>query len=206
MLSEMRTWDEAMSTICNEQDELIRDGRWRNGQRTLLQAIGLQYDEVKLCAGVAWLLRPDSWHGLGARFLDVTLQELGFSSAELGAAGLPRAIVTVEEPRDDTRADIVIRVPNLSTVLIEAKVRADEQDDQADRLHRLWSDEEPRLVYLTRHGGLPNTAANSKGLWSSLTWSRLHELLMPLRADASAGARELIDTIGFLGGGQRANR
>lgn len=206
MLSEMRTWEEAMSSICDEQDGLIGEGQWRNGQRTLLQAIGLQYDEVKLCAGVAWLLRPDSWHGLGTRFLDATLQELGFSSAELGAAGPARATVTLEEIRDDTRADIVIRVPNLSTVLIEAKTRPGEQNDQADRLHRLWSDEEPRLVYLTRRGGLPDTAVKSKGLWSPLTWARLHELLVPLRGDASAGAAELIDTLGFLGGGHRANR
>jgi hypothetical protein len=199
MQSELEAWEEAFAKMCGEQDALVNEGRWRNGQHTLLQAIGLQYDEVKLCAGLAWLLRPDSWHGLGTRFLDAVLAELDFDASQRSPVHLARATVAVEERRDNTRADVVIRVPNTGVVVIEAKVRAGEQDDQADRLYQLWSDESPRYVFLTRHGGRPSTATASEGSWTVLTWTRLHELLMPLRDDAAPGAKDLIDTFGFLG-------
>src|SRR5688500_9582883 len=49
---------------------------WRSGGRTLLAALGLQYQEVPLCRGLAWLLDPQGGHGLGRHFLDAFLASL----------------------------------------------------------------------------------------------------------------------------------
>ena len=34
-----------------------------------MHALGLQHHEVSLTAGLAWLLDPDGWHGLGSKVL-----------------------------------------------------------------------------------------------------------------------------------------
>jgi len=52
-----------------EADSLRDQGRWRGGHRTLMHALGIQHREVFLTAGLAWLLDPDGWHGLGSRVL-----------------------------------------------------------------------------------------------------------------------------------------
>ncbi len=57
--SGVANWETAFAAIAAEQAELRADRKWRTGGRTLLHALGLHHDEVRLCAGLAWLLTPD---------------------------------------------------------------------------------------------------------------------------------------------------
>ncbi len=174
-------WELAMSSMQAEVRALRQDGRWRSGGRTLLHALGLHHDEVLLCRALAWLLTPDGWHGLGDRFIVRILHDLGLDADEASSATVAR-----EEMRGDTRADIVVRAGS-TMVLIEAKVFAPEQPRQADRLAELWSDEAPRLVFLTRDGRQPQTAMESRGDWLCLSWTELAELLAQVVDDLAQG-------------------
>lgn len=62
------------------------------------------------------------------------------------------------------------------TVIIEAKVLAGEQTEQADRLYKHWADEEPTLVFLTRTGHMPYTAVASVDRWAVCTWRDIAQL------------------------------
>lgn len=169
---------------------------WRSGGKTLLVALGLQFNEVALCRGLAWLLDPEGGHGMGAHPLHAFLRSLEIPVLE----GAP-VVIHVEESRADARADMVLRVGD-RTVIIEAKILAGEQPRQADRLYEHWAGDKPTLVFLTRTGHLPYTAKQSEGLWVARTWRDLAQLLrgVPGRAglSPSAGAREYIETIGAL--------
>src|ERR1700722_6810109 len=97
-------WEQSIDSMRREADSLRDQGRWRGGYRTLMHALGIQHREVFLTAGLAWLLDPDGWHGLGSRAL----------SGLLGQLGLPPTVtypvtVAVEETRSggETRADLV---------------------------------------------------------------------------------------------------
>lgn len=74
-----------------------------------------------------------------------------------------------EEQRNVTRADLVLRYPQVSVVL-EVKVWALEQPKQCARLAEEWADESPRLVFLTPRGVQPVTAASTAGDWHTLSW------------------------------------
>lgn len=164
-------WEDRLVSMQTDMRSLQREGRWRSGGRTLMHALGMQHNEVLLCRGLAWLLTPDGWHGLGDRFLVRLLEHLDLSSD--GAA--PTTVMT-EESRDACRADIVIRAGSV-VVVIEAKVFAGEQRGQADRLAGAFRDEDPTLVFLTRDGRLPATAVKSAGEWINLTWTDVSTLL-----------------------------
>lgn len=169
---------------------------WQSGGKTLLAALGLQYQEVPLCRGLAWLLDPEGGHLLGRYLVDALLADLGLP----GAADAP-VTIRVEESREATRADIVVRVGE-QTVVLEAKVWAGEQPDQADRLWAHWGDENSTFVFLTRTGHLPYTAKKSSDQWVARTWRDLAQLARRVIDDAglapSAGAREFIQTMGAL--------
>lgn len=164
-------WDAAFSQLTDEW----RAVEWRSGGKTLMSALGLQYQEVPLCRGLAWLLDPDGGHRMGRHLVDAFLSSLG----------LP---VVDGEP-------VTIRV-------VEAKVHAAEQPEQADRLWGHWADETLTLVFLTRTGYLPYTARKSEGHWVPRTWRDMAQLARTVADKAglepSAGAREFIETIGAL--------
>lgn len=195
-------WEARFEGMAAEQSRLRANGRWRTGGRTLLSALGLHHDEVRLCAGLAWLLTPDGWHGLGTSLLRALLDELQLTG--LDAADVASASVVTEEWSADgtTRADIVIRLPkSATTVLVEAKVWAIEQPNQCRRLSELWADESPALVYLTRTGVHP-ISAGSSDRWAPITWATIARLMRQVEAPAwSSGARELMETIEAYGGG-----
>ena len=47
-------WDRRFGEMVADMTRLQRADRWRSGPRTLLAALGLQYDELKLTAALAW--------------------------------------------------------------------------------------------------------------------------------------------------------
>lgn len=190
-------WERKLALMRAEQLRLREQGLWRSGGRTLMWALGLHHDEVMLCRGLAWLLTPDGWHGLGSAALNGLLHEVG-----LRTEGSVDAVVAVEEYRGDTRADLVVRFEGV-TVLIEAKVWANEQEDQADRLAEGWSEEKPYLVFLTRDGRSPTTACKSQGQWQPVTWTAIGRLLksaMAKRPECEPGVAEYIRTLEIYGG------
>ena len=185
-------WEDAFSRLTEEW----RAVEWRSGGTTLLAALGLQFQEVPLCRGLAWLLDPEGGHRMGRHFLDGLLAGLDLPASE----DAPVAI-RVEEGRADTRADVVVRAGG-RTVIIEAKVLAGEQPRQADRLYKHWAAEDPTLVFLTRTGQAPHTAELSADRWVVRTWREMAHLARAVADSAglepSAGAREFIETIGSL--------
>lgn len=189
-------WDALFDALREQEASLRARGLWRTGGRTLLRELWLHHSEVHLCRGLAWLLTPDGWHGLGAQLLSRLLNEFNLGMDD------SRAVVTTEEARETTRADVVIRIRG-ATLLIEAKVFAGEQPEQADRLARLWADENPTLVYLTRTGATPETAIESASQWRTLTWRRLAHLADDAARAAenpSYGALDFIQTLEEYGG------
>lgn len=185
-------WELQFTEMAKEMATLRSSGQWRSGGRTLLYALGLHRDEVRLCRALAWLMTPDGWHGLGDLLLAGLLNHL-----ELEVADTTNATIVTEEVRGQTRADIVARLGS-RTLIIEAKVTAGEQPQQADRLAKGWADESPSLVFLTPEGGTPRTAVESAGQWRGVAWSDVAEALawaVEQRPDCAPGARDMLETI-----------
>ena len=190
-------WELAIAEMVDEMHHLRASGRWRTGGRTLMHALGLHNDEVRLCRALAWLMTPDGWHGLGDLFLRDLLAAVGIEITDTTTAS-----VVTEEVRGPTRADIVARVGS-KTVLIEAKVSAGEQPEQADRLAAGWAGETPSLVFLTPEGRTPTTAAESQGQWTGLAWRDVAKTLDTVVAnsvDCAPGVRDFLETIRRYGG------
>jgi hypothetical protein len=190
-------WNAQIQEMRAEVGRLKAYGVWRSGARTLLSELGVHYSEVALCRGMAWLLRPDGWHGLGTTMLEELLDHLG-----LPTDGADGATVSTEVLRHETRADIVIQFAD-TCVLIEAKIFAEEQSDQADRLARWWSEDASTLVFLTRDGRRPATAIESHESWRTLRWQEVARLLgvaIAKRPDCAPGARDLQQTLELHGG------
>lgn len=188
----VQQWENSLAQARDTEQKMRADGRWRNGHRTLLAELGVQHHEVILCRALAWLLRPEGWHGLGARVFTSLLTRLDLPSEDAA-----RAVVTLEEGREDARADIVIRY-GAHCVLIEAKVGAGEQPTQCDRLADLWAAESPTLVFLTRSGYQPLTAITSRQLWRTLSWADIADIAHNAAseaADPAPGALEFIETL-----------
>lgn len=191
------SWNNMLLSMTMEMNQLRAEGRWRTGGRTLLHELGVHHSEVLLCRGLAWLLTPDGWHGLGTRFLIGMLSALGLPSE-----GAEKAVVAVEETRGATRADVVVRLPE-ATLLIEAKVFAGEQQLQCDRLAAEWAHETPTLVFLTRGGTEPTSAVDSAGAWHTITWRQIATIAAAAAqapAEPSHGALDFIETLEQYGG------
>jgi hypothetical protein len=190
-------WEQSIDSMRREADSLRDQGLWRGGHRTLMHALGVQHREVFLTAGLAWLLAPDGWHGLGSRALSGLIRQLGLPSAVSHPVS-----VAVEETRSggETRADLVVRMPGV-TLLIEVKVYADEQPGQCDRLAEAWADEKPTLVFLTLDGRLPYTAVTSAGLWHQLAWPQVAAVIADAAraSDCAPGVLDLLATIEIFG-------
>lgn len=189
-------WEAVLSSMSIEMAALKSQREWVSGGYTLLHALGLHHNEVYMCRALAWLLRPDAGHGLGASVLNALLERCGVPES-----GSDRATVITEESRANTRADIVVRSGD-STLLIEAKVFAPEQERQCTRLADLWGDESPTLVFLTRDGHRPRTAGGLVEAWHRLRWRDVGQMISEAARDkvCSAGVHEVAHTIDAYGG------
>jgi hypothetical protein len=176
------------------QHELEAGNMWRSGPRTLLAAVGVQYRELAMTAGLAWLLRPDGHHGLGTRVLNGFLTHLTIADAVE-----PREVeVVLEDPRKETRADLVVYSPQW-TIVVEAKTFAMEQPRQLERLHHRWSDDPvPTFVYLTRDRREAVSAATTADAWKSLTWAevaRIARISMSSSDNPAPGVYDYLSTL-----------
>ena len=185
-------WTEQLRAMTLEVGALRSSGQWRSGPRSLLAALGLRNDELKLTAALAWLLQPDGHHGLGDRLLRRFCAAAGAQPTDLD----PITIRT-EEARADTRADLVLRMPG-ATVLVEAKVYAGEQPRQCARLADLWQHEDPTLVFLTPDRRRPGSAENSLEWWTSMSWQDVGDMAAAAADDSEApapGVHDFITTV-----------
>ena len=223
-LTLVEEWSSTIDALRSQQRALKERGAWRAGPRTLLAALDVQYRELAMTAGFAWLLRPDGHHGLGSTVLAGLLDHLGVHPL----VGLGRVRVVLEEQRADgggdsitepggggpldvsdvtgselalvrdTRADLVVYGDDW-TVVVEAKTFALEQDQQLDRLHRLWQDERsPSFVFLTRGRREATTAVVSHGQWQGLTWLQIARIVRAATADRTHVAPGVYDYIETL--------
>lgn len=194
-ISDTHDWTSRIEQMREAHRDLVERGTWRGGPRTLLAALALQYRELPLTAGLAWLLRPDGHHGLGHSMLTGLLRKLAVDTQNPHPG---QVRVVLEETREQTRADLVVYGSDW-TLVIEAKVFASEQGEQLDRLHQLWCDEPgPVFVFLTRGQRAPTTAATSDGNWKPLTWEQVAEVAAAMvrsRAGVAPGVHDYITTL-----------
>lgn len=176
-------WEASAATLAKEEAALTAGGRWRGGPRTLMAALRLQYRELPLTAGLAWLLRPDGHHGLGTLALDALLRHLGLPACEAPN----RVRVALEDHREDTRADLVVYGSDF-TIVVEAKIFALEQPRQLERLESLWEhDPGATFIFLTRGERPPTTARAGGAQWHALTWTDVASIVQRA-TDVSTGA------------------
>ena len=189
--SALDRWKQQMDGMRAARDDLIRLGRWVGGPRTLMAALGADGLELKLTAGLAWLLRPDGHHRLGQSVLDGFL---GF--VDLPPADDPTLVrVVVEDTRKDTRADLVVYSPAW-TLVVEAKVFATEGKRQLARLHELWGDDpNPTFIFLTRRRTLAISAEGSLDAWHNLTWLDIAGIADIAAVNAAPGVLDYIATL-----------
>lgn len=193
-------WEVRLADMQAAQRKLLSSGRWRGGPRTLLAALDVQYRELAMTAGLAWLLRPDGHHGLGPAVLTALLTHLGVD----GSGAEPGVRVVLEEQRDRTRADLVVYGPTW-TLIVEAKTFAVEQEQQLDRLHAHWSEEPaPRFVFLTRGERMPMTAVASRDAWCGLTWRQVAVLARAAAGSIARAAPGVYDYLATLEAYHRA--
>lgn len=150
-------WETALTDLVSKQQELVAKGQWESGPSTLLSIIGQSRRETYHCRVIAWLMDPTGRHGLGENFLAGFLQTC-FPEETFDKSDLRRATVDCEVVRPQSRADIVIWLPN-ATVAIEAKTDAVEGPRQCDRLYRDFAeDPDPHFVFLSPRGRPPVSA------------------------------------------------
>ncbi len=155
--AEVRAWESTFKDLVEHRNSLVRARKWVSGPTDFLTILGRQRRELDHCAVLAWLMDPKAPHGLGTDFLG------GFLHKALGegfaADDLARAETNREVSRMHSRADIVIDCPNM-TVVIEAKVDAEEGSGQCDRLYKDWRGD-CQFVFLTPRGDRPQTATGA---------------------------------------------
>lgn len=189
-----------------EQSELQRAGEWYVGPSDLMSVMRRSRRELEHCSVIKWLLDPRSPHGLGTRFAK---RFMGGISPDrvLDEEDLWRGRARVEVVRDDTRADIVYKVPDKDsqvTVIVEAKVNAEEGLHQCRNTFKAWKDEEGAVfVFLTPCGRPPTSAGVDLGKFVLLSFSEIREWLESLvsgddQSKSQAGRRTLLSYIDTL--------
>lgn len=178
-------WKEALGELIAKRAMLVERGEWhRHGPGDLLSLAGFGRTELAHTAVLGWLCSSAREHGLGSAFLDGVLVEVGLEPVPPADRKLVR--VTTEETRAHRRADVIVRFPGC-TLVIEAKVDADESPDQCDDLFTLFADEpDVQFVFLTPSGRKPTTASGEAAeAFVALSFHQVRALLAGLVAAPS---------------------
>lgn len=157
-------WATAMDEMLEAQRRLSQEGRWSAGPASLMEVLEIERNEVLNCKVIRWLLDPIARHGIGAALLRKLSAEVEFSIGDTTACS-----VDTEVSREATRADIVVNSAGGEVLVVEAKIDAGEQPQQAARLESQWP-EASRFVFITPNGvRLPATLTDADR-WRSLSW------------------------------------
>lgn len=177
---------EVLDSLISNRQRLVDSGQWQSGDRTLLDAMRVTRDELRLCRALAWLLNPEGHH----RMRDAVLRRLfGAIGVEYKMTGPVHVeLEAVRYPRRDlarvSRADIVVSSIT-QRLVIEAKVYAGEQPDQCARLVEAWGGESTVFVFLTLDAHRPTSAGPTRDRWAAVSWSQAGAAILAATEDAS---------------------
>ena len=149
-------WEHTLSIMLQEQDDLVKRGRWIRGPTDLLSIINRSRREVSHSAFIAWLLNPTAPHCSGYNFLKAFIYTADNSIASDILDDYSVTSVETEVERGNRRADIVVFGDSFN-IVIENKIDADEDTDQCEDLFNLFSrdDKETLFIFLTPWGKKP---------------------------------------------------
>lgn len=166
-IEELRlTWVPAMQGMSASKRALSRSGQWVSGPSSIMSVLGLSRAEVVNCRMVRWLFDPLARHGLGVDMIRSLADHLDFT---VDAPEL--AVVSVEVADGDTRADVILSIgPRI--IVIEAKIDAGEQPNQAARIEAHWPDADP-LIFLTPGQRRIPLTAEDPARWNWMSWGWL---------------------------------
>lgn len=135
-------------------------------QFNIFEAVGMQWQEIRHSAFIAFLLAPQQAHGLGEDFLKKVIQRSLLSSR---SASLPVNVVnlhlmnldkTVVEREWNNIDILLLNHPHQLAVIIENKLQSGEHDNQLDRYFQMVQRQYPdwRILglYLTIDGEQPS--------------------------------------------------
>ncbi|WP_421121690.1 hypothetical protein ACE2AJ_09825 [Aquihabitans daechungensis] len=154
--------------LVSVQQRLMAEGMWRHGRTSLTGVLGLARNEVANTRVLRWILDPVAKHGIGADLIRWMSKEAGVEPPNELDLMWTRSIAEVS--RERSRADVVLRCPRDDwTMVIEAKIDAQEGPIQAERLEADWT-KARRFIFLTRDGRrIPVTAVDRRN-WRAVSW------------------------------------
>jgi hypothetical protein len=145
---DMSDWE----SLAAELESRKVNGAWLPGPAAALEILGMAGLERAHQAYIFWLLNPAGSHGLETRVLHNVLERFGDARSPLD---LTAARVKIEDIRAQSRADIVVSMPE-RTLVIELKIHSGEGYEQTLRLADDHSSSpDPAFVFLTLDGDRP---------------------------------------------------
>lgn len=176
-------WRRAMSDMQDQHDGLVANGRWVTGPSDFLAVINLARHENTHSRVLKWLLTPTARHGLGCSLAERLVEHC--------AGKVPRKPLAVKEVafsvwRNGREADLVVWGDGF-TLIIENKVDAGEQPDQADDLYANFKTETaPLFLFLTPDGRKPLTATDSDAqrAFRCISWPSVRAMIEAALAES----------------------
>jgi hypothetical protein len=153
--SDSARWEQLLSAIAREEEQLRDAGRWLHGRADYLGVIGKHRDELVHSRMIGWLLDPCGHHGLGTQVLSTVLEYTDLLPRD--PAILARTRVSLEVPIGEGRMDIVVEARGLYLV-IENKVDAVEGPGQCAYYLERVQHPDRRFIFLTPDGRDPDSA------------------------------------------------
>lgn len=178
--------------LISEIEKAQKNGSWRKRYFNLFKTLEIQWREDVHSGIIAWLLDPEETHGLGEEFLCTFIRKI--FNKELSSYSPIKVIRESQECGD--RPDIVVEGNNW-WLLIENKIKSDEQDKQTIRYASRWKNkgiigENIFLVYLSPSGLSPESPD-----FKPVSYRTILELLenMHFQDDSNIFIRNFIDHI-----------
>ena len=176
-------WRRAISDMQSQHDRLVANGRWVTGPSDFLAIINLARHENTHSRVLKWLLTPTARHGLGCSLAERLVEHC--------AGNPPRKPLVVKEVafsvrRHGRETDLVVWGDSF-TLIIENKVDAGEQDDQADDLYANFKTvTAPLFLFLTPDGREPLTATNpdAQHAFRCISWPSVRTMIEAALAES----------------------
>ena len=99
----LNRWTQKVADMSTLEQALRHRGRWISGPKDLMGVLEVEFDEVKHCRALAWLLNPNGGHGMEDRFLREFIADINKkigSPFEASEHSLGIASVVTEEPKE----------------------------------------------------------------------------------------------------------
>lgn len=180
-------WRRAMSDMQSQHDRLVASGRWVTGPSDFLAIIDLARHENTHSRVLKWLLTPTARHGLGCSLAERLVEHC---AGKLPSQPLSVREVTFSEWRHGREADLVVWGETF-TLIIENKVDAGEQPDQADDLYANFKSETaPLFLFLTPDGREPHTAnnPNAQRAFRCISWPSVRRMIEAALAESPSAS------------------